>query len=73
LTNAFSKKIDSHIQTLSLYFVFYTFAGIHKTLRMSPAMAGIADRPWSTEDIVALIDAGETPTKRRTHTKKKSQ
>lgn len=58
LTNAFSKKIDMHIHALSLYFVFYNFVRMHKTLRMSPAMAaGVSDRLWSMEDIVALIDA----------------
>ena len=66
LTNAFSKKLDSHIHALSLYFVFYNFARVHKTLRMSPAMAaGIADQLWSMEDIVALIDDREAPTKKR--------
>ena len=66
LTNAFSKKIDSHIHALSLYFVFYNFARVHKTLRTSPAMAaGITDRLWSMEDIVALIDAREAPAKKR--------
>ena len=66
LTNGFSKKIDSHIHALSLYFVFYNFARQHKTLRMSPAMAaGISDRLWSMEDIVALIDAREAPAKKR--------
>jgi hypothetical protein len=58
LTNAFSKKVEAHIAALSLYFVFYNFTRIHKTLRMSPAMAaGIAERLWSMEDVVALIDA----------------
>ena len=72
LTNGFSKKIDSHIHALSLYFVFYNFARQHKTLRMSPAMAaGISDRLWSMEDIVALIDARETPAKKRGPYKKK--
>jgi hypothetical protein len=57
LTNAFSKKLDSHIHALALYFVFYNFARIHKTLRMTPAMAaGVSDRLWSMEDVVALID-----------------
>lgn len=35
-----------------------TFVRIHKTLRVTPAMAaGITDRLWSMEDIVAQIDA----------------
>ena len=73
LTNAFSKKIDSHINALSLYFVFYNFARVHKTLRMSPAMAaGISDRLWSMEDIVALIDAREATPKKRGPYKKKA-
>lgn len=58
LTNGFSKKLDNHIHALALYFVFYNFVRIHKTLRMSPAMAaGITDRLWSLEDVVAKIDA----------------
>jgi hypothetical protein len=66
LTNAFSKKLDAHINALSLYFVFYNFVRQHKMLRMSPAMAaGIADRLWSIEDIVALIDANEGEPKKR--------
>jgi IS1 family transposase len=57
LTNAFSKKIDNHIHALALYFVFYNFTRIHKTLRMSPAMAaGVTDRLWSLEDVIAKID-----------------
>ena len=61
LTNAFSKKLDNHIHALALYFAFYNFCRIHKTLRVSPAMAaGITDRLWSLEDIIARIDA-DTP------------
>lgn len=58
LTNAFSKKLDSHIHALALYFMFYNFTRVHKSLRMSPAMAaGVADRLWSMEDLVERIDA----------------
>lgn len=58
LTNAFSKKIDMHIHALSLYFVFYNFVRTHKAHKLSPAMAaGVSDRLWSMEDIVALVDA----------------
>ncbi|MCY1670446.1 IS1 family transposase [Novosphingobium sp. SL115] len=58
LTNAFSKKLDNHIHALALYFAFYNFCRIHKTLRVTPAMAaGITDHLWSLDDIVAKIDA----------------
>lgn len=36
----------------------YSFVRIHKTLRVTPAIAaGMSDKLWSTEDVVALIDA----------------
>ena len=58
LTNALSKKIANHVYALSLGFVHYNFCRVHKSLRVSPAMAaGVADRLWSMEDVVALIDA----------------
>ncbi len=42
----------------ALYFVHYNFVRMHKTLRMSPAMAaGVTDRLWSLEDVIARIDA----------------
>jgi IS1 family transposase len=73
LTNAFSKKVDAHINALSLYFVFYNFTRIHKTLRMSPAMAaGIVDRLWSMEDVVMLIDARAPEPKKRGPYKKRT-
>ena len=46
--------------------VWYNFVRVHKTLRVSPAIAArISDRLWSIEDIVALMDAREAPTKKR--------
>tara|TARA_R110000868_G_scaffold394419_3_gene665758 strand:+ start:2798 stop:3049 length:252 start_codon:yes stop_codon:yes gene_type:complete len=58
LTNAFSKKLDNHTHALALFFVFYNFIRIHKTLRMSPAIAaGVTDRLWSLDDVVSSIDA----------------
>jgi IS1 family transposase len=58
LTNAFSKKLESHIDMVALYTVWYNFVRQHKTLRCSPAMAaGLSKTLWSMEDVVALIDA----------------
>ena len=66
LTNAFSKKLDNHIHALALYFAFYNFCRIHKTLRITPAMAaGVTDRLWSLEDIVAKIDEMAPAPKKR--------
>ena len=71
LTNAFSKKIDSHVHALALYFVFYNFTRQHKAHRLSPAMAaGLTDRLWSMEDVVAMIDA-RAPAPKRPKTYKK--
>ena len=58
LTNAFSKKIENHLHMLSLYFVHYNFCRIHKSLRVSPAMAaGVSDTLHDIEWVVGLIDA----------------
>ncbi len=57
LTNAFSKRFESHVHMVALYTLFYNFIRIHKSLRVSPAMAaGIEDKLWSFEDLVARID-----------------
>jgi IS1 family transposase len=58
LTNAFSKKIDNHLYMLALYFTFYNFCRIHKTLRVTPAMAaGIDGSVHDMDWIVGMIDA----------------
>jgi hypothetical protein len=37
--------------------MFYNFCRIHKTLGVTPAMeVGIADRVWSLEDAVRMLD-----------------
>ena len=38
-TNAFSKKFENHCHALSLYFYYYNFIRVHKTLRTTPANA----------------------------------
>jgi hypothetical protein len=39
LTNGFSKKLQNHEYMVALYALWYNFVRIHKTLRVSPAMA----------------------------------
>lgn len=57
LTNAFSKKLANHKHMLAISWVFYNFARIHQTLRVTPAMeAGISDHVWGLEEIAALAD-----------------
>ena len=66
LTNGFSKKIENHLHMLSLYFVHYNFVRIHKTLKMTPAMAaGVSDTLHDMEFIVGLIDANAPAPKKR--------
>ena len=74
LTNAFSKKIDNHIHMLSLYFVYYNFCRIHKSLKVSPAMAaGISDTLKDLEWIVGLMDArASKPNRPKTYKKRNS-
>jgi hypothetical protein len=61
LTNGFSKKLENHCHALALYFVHYNFIRIHKTLRVTPAMAaGSTDRIWNWEEIIEIIEEVET-------------
>lgn len=55
LTNAFSKKLENHCYAIALHFVYYNFAKVHKTLRVTPAMeAKLAKKPMTLEEIVNL-------------------
>ena len=48
LTNAFSTKIANHKNMPAITWVFYNFARIHQTLKITPAMeGGISDRVWA--------------------------
>ena len=58
LTNAFSKKVENLAHAVSLHFMYYNFARIHKSLRVTPAMeAGVSDHVWELEEIAQLIDS----------------
>ena len=67
LTNAFSKKIENHVCAIALHCMFYNFARIHQTLKITPAMAaGVTTRLWEMTDIFDLIDAWEAKQVRQT-------
>ena len=71
LTNAFSKKLENHSLAIALHYMHYNFCRIHKTLRVTPAMAaGVADRVWDVKDIAALIATQEAPAKRGPYKKR---
>lgn len=73
LTNGFSKKVENHEYALAIYFMHYNFVRIHQSLRVTPAMAaGISDKLWSLDDIVALIEAREPAAKKRGPYKKRA-
>ena len=56
LTNAFSKKIENHAHGVALHFMYYNFVRIHKTLRVTPAMAaGVTDKLWEMADLVKVL------------------
>lgn len=51
LTNAFSKKWENHWAAVSLWHTFYNFCRVHKSLRVTPAMAaGITARIWTLRE-----------------------
>lgn len=61
-TNAFSKKVENHCAAVALHFMYYNFARIHKTLKVTPAMeAGIATYVWDIDEIVDLAYKNEVP------------
>lgn len=62
LTNGFSKKVENHAHMVALYTVWYNWIKVHKTLRVTPAMAaGLSDRVFDMADLVALIEQAEAP------------
>jgi IS1 family transposase len=62
LTNAFSKKLEFHLYAIALHYTYSNFCRVHSTLTkshgrpMTPAMAaGLAEKPWSIEDLLSLL------------------
>ncbi len=65
LTNAFSKKFENHAHMVAIYAVWYNFLRIHKTLRVTPAMAaGLSETVMDWANIVEAMDA-DAPAQKR--------
>lgn len=65
LSNGFSRKMANHAAAVALYYFTYNFVRIHRSLRVTPAMAaGVTTRLWDVSDLVALIEAEESKTER---------
>lgn len=53
LTLCFSKKVENLRAAVSLHFAHYNFVRLHRTTRVTPAMAaGVSDRLWALEELV---------------------
>ena len=58
LTNAFSKRVQNHLYHVALYTVWFNYCRIHKTLKVTPAMAaGLSDTLRDVDWIVELVEA----------------
>ena len=61
MTNAFSKKVENHVHAVALHFMHYNFCRIHKSLRVTPAMAAsVTNQLWEIADIVWIVEGWET-------------
>ena len=60
LSNGFSRKIENHSAAVALTYFAYNFIKIHRTLRVTPAMAAeVTNRLFEVGDIVALLEESE--------------
>jgi hypothetical protein len=55
LTNGFGKKLENHLATVAVYFMYHNFGRIHQTLRVTPAMEAGVEHVWSYEEIIGLL------------------
>ncbi len=45
------------MHAIALHYMHYNFVRIHKSLRMTPAMAaGVTEHLWEIEDVVKKLD-----------------
>ena len=53
LTNGFSKSFANHWIAVILWYTWYNFGRVHRSLRCTPGMeAGITDHVWSVRGLL---------------------
>jgi hypothetical protein len=53
LCNGFSKKLENLKAALALHFAWHNLVRIHRTLRVTPAMAaGVTDQVWEMGELL---------------------
>jgi transposase-like protein/IS1 family transposase len=58
LSNGFSRKKANLRAALALFFAYYNLCRMHRSIRMTPAMAaGLTRRPWTVADLIAAAGA----------------
>ncbi len=57
LTNGHSKKIENHVHSLALFFMYYNYCRKHQSLKgETPAMtAALTDHVWTVEELIDLL------------------
>ena len=71
-TNAFSKKLERHRFMIAIFMVHYNFVRIHKSLRMTPAMAaGLTNKLHDMEWLAQMIEEAQPkPNRPKTYRKR---
>jgi hypothetical protein len=60
LSNGFSRKIENHMAAVAINYFAYNFIKIHRSLRVTPAMAaGVTTRLFDVSDLVGLLVESE--------------
>ena len=54
------QQVENHAHNVALFTTYYNFVRIHKTLRVTPAMAaGVTDKLWEIGDIGKVLENWE--------------
>jgi hypothetical protein len=59
---SFCSDVNRTLGEVALHYMHYNFCRIHKTLKITPAMAaGVTTTLWSVADIAVMVEAAEPP------------